>query len=362
MSEISIEHLSKVYGKNIILDDVSFSIKSREFMVMLGPSGCGKTTTLLTIAGLERPTGGRILFDGKDVTNLDPKERNVAMVFQEYALYPHMSVFNNIALCLKVDKVPKAEAESRVKQTADLLEIKPLLDRKPGQLSGGEQQRVALGRAIVRNPSVYLMDEPLSNLDAILRAKMRVELKDLHEKLKITTVYVTHDQAEAMMLSDRIAVICSGKLIQLGEAREIYDSPSCKFIAEFVGSPPMNFVDISLKKEAGKMYLDSGSFSLELDASESEFIAEKASGSELILGIRPQDVSVTDSFSKGVIEAKVHLIQWAGDVALLTATVDSTILIVQAPRSFSEKAGGKIYLKIDKERMHIFNKDGETIL
>lgn len=363
MTEIAIENLSKNYGSTKVLDDVSFNIRSKEFMVMLGPSGCGKTTTLLTIAGLERPTKGRILFDGRDVTDLDPKERNVAMVFQEYALYPHMSVFENMSLCLKVDRMPKAEIEKRVKETAELLEVTPLLKRKPGQLSGGEQQRVALGRAIVRNPSVYLMDEPLSNLDAVLRAKMRVELKDLHEKLKITTVYVTHDQVEAMMLSDRIAVICGGRLMQIGEAREIYDSPANRFIAEFVGSPPMNFLDVSLKEKEEKTFLESGAFSIQLDESVAILIKGKAAGSELTLGIRPQNMFVSPRYSNGCTEARIHLVQWMGDVAQVAISIDSDkFLVAQVPRCFNQAMGEKTFIKIDERHIHVFDRSGAAIL
>ena len=246
MSKVKVVNLVKKFDKTVAVDGISFDVKDGEFIVLLGPSGCGKTTTLRCIAGLETPDEGEIYIDDKLVNDLPPKDRDVAMVFQSYALYPHMTVYGNLAFPLKMRKLPKDEIDKKVKEVAKLLNIDHLLDRKPRQLSGGEMQRVALGRALVRTPRVFLMDEPLSNLDAKLRVYMRAELKKLQRDLKITTIYVTHDQAEAMAMADRIAVMNKGKILQYSEPHDVYEKPANLFVAGFIGSPPMNFIKASI--------------------------------------------------------------------------------------------------------------------
>ncbi|RLE52516.1 MAG: glycerol-3-phosphate ABC transporter ATP-binding protein, partial [Candidatus Methanomethylicota archaeon] len=240
MVKIHLEHVTKVFGEVVAVDDVTLTIREKEFMVLLGPSGCGKTTTLRIIAGLEEPTKGEVYIDDQPVTYLPPKDRDIAMVFQNYALYPHMKVYDNIAFPLKLRKYPKEEIDKMVKEVAEMLHIEDLLDRMPKQLSGGEQQRVALARALIRRPKAFLLDEPLSNLDAKLRVVMRAELKRLQKELGVTTVYVTHDQAEAMTMADRIAVMKDGKVLQVGSPADVFNKPVNLFVAGFIGSPPMN--------------------------------------------------------------------------------------------------------------------------
>jgi len=263
LAGVRVVGLRKVFDKKTVaVDGVSFEVKDGEFVILLGPSGCGKTTTLRCIAGLETPDEGEIYIGDRLVNDLPPKDRDIAMVFQSYALYPHMTVYDNLAFPLKMRKYPKDEIDKRVKEVARLLRIEDLLDRKPRQLSGGQQQRVALGRALVRNPQVWLMDEPLSNLDAKLRVYMRAELKKLQKDLGITTIYVTHDQAEAMAMGDRIAVMDKGKILQYDEPHVVYEKPANIFVAGFLGSPPMNFVDATIVERDSQIILDAGVFEL----------------------------------------------------------------------------------------------------
>ncbi len=261
MSSVRLENITKIFPPNVVaVNNVNLKIEKGEFFVLLGPSGCGKTTTLRIIAGLEKPTKGRVYIDEQDVTDLPPRKRDVAMVFQTWALYPHMKVYDNIAFPLKLRKVPKDEIDRKVREVAKLLRIEELLDRYPKQLSGGQQQRVALARALVRNPRVWLMDEPLSNLDALLRVQMRAELKRLQKELKITTVYVTHDQVEAMTMADRIAVMNAGRVLQIGTPHEVYHYPKTKFVAGFIGSPPMNFIKAVFDFKEGSYVLRGETF------------------------------------------------------------------------------------------------------
>ncbi|RLE71312.1 MAG: glycerol-3-phosphate ABC transporter ATP-binding protein, partial [Thermoprotei archaeon] len=264
MVEVKLVDLCKYFGPVKAVDHLNLHIKDREFVALLGPSGCGKTTTLLMIAGIYKPTSGYIYFGDEIVNDVPPKDRNVGMVFQSYALYPHMTVFDNIAFPLKLKKVPKQEIEKKVKEVAEFLRIAELLDRKPSQLSGGQQQRVALARALAKEPQIFLMDEPLSNLDAKLRIMMRAELKRMQKELGITTIYVTHDQVEAMTMADRIAVLNLGRLQQYGTPDELYNKPSNVFVAGFIGSPPMNFIDGSLVETDDKLAIDIGPLKLPL--------------------------------------------------------------------------------------------------
>jgi multiple sugar transport system ATP-binding protein len=361
LTEVRLEKVSKYFGETKAVDNVDLFIKHGEFIVLLGPSGCGKTTTLRLIAGLEKPTAGRILFDDEVVNDLEPKDRRVAMVFQDYALYPHMTVFDNMALNLRVRKLPEDEIQKRVSETAELLGIKHLLKRKPSQLSGGEQQRVALGRAIVREPSVFLMDEPLSNLDAALRARMRGELKKLHERLRTTTVYVTHDQVEAMVMANRIAVMNDGRVQQVGTPQEIYSKPANRFVAEFVGSPKMNIFEVSLDERRGNV-LDAGAFEIPIPQNIATIIKSGSSSPEFLVGIRPEDVKLSPTPDEGFVESTVYLIENIGNLAYVTLQVGDILMIAQVPPTVDLNVGDKAFFRLDAERIHIFDKKTESLL
>ncbi|MEM3078677.1 MAG: ATP-binding cassette domain-containing protein, partial [Nitrososphaerales archaeon] len=300
---------------------------------------------------------GNIYFDGKIVNTLEPKERNIAMVFQEYALYPHMSVYDNLTLCLKVAKVPRDEIVKKVKKVSEMLKIEHLLDRKPGELSGGQQQRVALGRAIIREPAVFLLDEPLSNLDAILRVNMRVELKKLQENLGTTTVYVTHDQTEAMVMADRMAVMKNGKILQLGSPTDIYDRPVNKFVGEFVGSPTMNLIEGDLIDKNREPILDFGDFSIKIPVKVSDFIKNKLIHPRLILGIRPEHVIVKNYGEEGFIEAQVDLIQRLGDTNYASLSIGSNLITAKVDPKV--KLESKVFVKFDLDHVHLFDKKTE---
>ena len=363
MVKITLKKVSKHFGKVKAVDELDLEIADGEFLVLLGPSGCGKTTTLRMIAGLEKPTGGDIFFDDKRITDLEPKERKVAMVFQDYALYPHMSVFDNITLCLQVSKVPKQEIKKRAQETAELLQISELMDRKPGQLSGGQRQRVALARAAIRKPSIYLLDEPLSNIDAILRIRMRGELKKLHERLKTTTVYVTHDQAEAMVLADRMAVMKDGVLHQIDKPLEIYDHPANKFVATFVGIPVMNFVDCHLQEKNGKPYVDADVFQMGISESGRDTMKEQQfSDRDVVMGIRPEHVYVSKEQSKAAVEAKVWLFQHFGDTGYVSLEIGSSIITAKVDPLLRFEEGETVFVKFNDEHIHIFNKATEKTI
>lgn len=290
MARVILRNVTKRFGKVVAVDNINLSLKDGEFVVLLGPSGCGKTTTLRLIAGLEEVTSGEIYIGDRIVNDLAPKDRNVAMVFQSYALYPHMSVFENIAFSLRLKHVPKDEIEKRVRRVAEMLQIDKFLNRKPKQLSGGQRQRVALARAIVRNPDVYLMDEPLSNLDAKLRVQTRAELLKLHKKLGTTTIYVTHDQVEAMTLGQRVAIINNGKLEQFDTPENVYMYPKTKFVAGFIGTPPMNFIPAEVFQEDGKIQLKLLNTKIEIPSELKAKMKRIPINRKVILGIRPEDL------------------------------------------------------------------------
>jgi len=362
MAGVSLENLTKRYGNVIAVNDVSIEIEDEELMVLLGPSGCGKTTVLRCIAGLEAPDRGDIRIGDKSVISVPPQDRDVAMVFQSYALYPHMKVFDNIASPLKLRKHPKEEIEKRVKETAELLRIGHLLSRRPGQLSGGEKQRVALGRAIIRKPKVFLMDEPLSNLDAKLRVYMRAELKRLQKELGITTIFVTHDQAEGMSMAERIAIMNDGKLQQLSSPDDIYIQPANIFVGGFVGSPPMNFVDCSFveKKNAE---LDAGVFSLAVPHDVKEIIKAKATGSELVLGVRPEDITLWEKGGSPVsIEANVYVVEPLGSEIIADLKVGENLIKAKTPPDLRLQIGEKVWITFNKNRMHIFDRKTEKLI
>ncbi len=360
MVRVKLDHVSKYFGRVRAVDDVSLEVMDGEFVTLLGPSGCGKTTTLLMIAGIYKPTKGRIYFDDEDVTDIPPKDRNVGMVFQSYALYPHMTVYENIAFPLRIKKLPKNEIDRRVREVAKLLRIDHLLDRKPGQLSGGQQQRVALARALVKEPDVLLLDEPLSNLDALLRVYMRAELKRLQKELKITTIYVTHDQVEAMSMSDRIVVMNEGKVQQIGTPEEVYRKPSNVFVASFIGTPPMNLIKCTYDEKSNA--LKCPNFTYALPEGWREPLSSRTSD-ELILGIRPEDISIELGGSPHAL-ARVLVVEPLGkDVVITLALDEETSVKVVARAGTQVPAGGVVGLRMPLEKVHIFDgKSGKALI
>jgi multiple sugar transport system ATP-binding protein len=364
MASITVKNLTKKYGITIAVKDLNLQIKDKEFFVFLGPSGCGKTTALLAIAGLIKVDAGEIWIGNEVVTSAEqgthkpPQEREVAMVFQDYAIYPHMTVFDNIAFSLKIRKVNKNEIEERVKKTAELLGISQLLNRKPRQLSGGQRQRVALGRAIVRKPKVFLMDEPLANLDAKLRVQTRTELKKLQRNLGVTTIYVTHDQVEAMTMADRILVLKDGIAEQIGTPDELYNHPSNLFVAGFIGSPEMNFVDCTLVEETERLFLDAKEFKISLPADLSSELRSRI-GEEVIMGIRPEDLYeskyVKGTTQQNAVEMTLDLIEPVGAYLLLHLKA-GWIPLVATVRDTKARAGQEVIMEIDPSKIHIFSK------
>jgi multiple sugar transport system ATP-binding protein len=362
MVEVVLDSVSKFFGDVKAVDGVSLKVLDKEFLTLLGPSGCGKTTTLRLIAGLEELSGGSIYIGDRKVNDLAPRDRNIAMVFQSYALYPHMSVFDNMAFPLKVRKVAKSELDKRVRESAQLLGISELLKRKPKELSGGQRQRVALGRAIVRSPDVFLMDEPLSNLDAKMRVYMRAELKRLQKKLGTTLIYVTHDQVEAMTMSDRVAVMNDGKLQQLDMPQTVYLQPNNVWVAGFIGSPAMNFFDCTFRTRDGGGVIDAGEFSIEVGNDVADVVRKNASGPEVILGIRPEDVSVAKKRQPGSIEASVYVVEPIGDSVIVDANVGKNLLKARADASFVAEIEEKVYLTFNQGKIHIFDKKQQTAI
>jgi multiple sugar transport system ATP-binding protein len=362
MVEVVLDSVSKFFGDVKAVDDVDIKVVDKEFLTLLGPSGCGKTTTLRLIAGLEELSGGNIYIGERKVNDVAPKDRNIAMVFQSYALYPHMSVFDNIAFPLKVRKVDKSELNRRVRETAELLEIAELLKRKPKELSGGQRQRVALGRAIVRSPDVFLMDEPLSNLDAKMRVYMRAELKRLQKKLGTTLIYVTHDQIEAMTMSDRVAIMNAGKLQQLDAPETIYNRPDNVWVAGFLGSPSMNFFDCTFETRDGGGVLDAGEFSIDVGADVADLVRKNTAGSEVILGVRPEDITVSKKRQPGSIEASVYVLEPIGDSVIVDANVGKNLVKARADASFIAQIEEKVYLTLNHDKLHIFDKKKQTAI
>ena len=354
LARVTLKKVTKRFGNVVAIDKLSLEAKDKDFLVLLGPSGCGKTTALRCIAGLETPEEGDIYIGDRLVNELDPKERDVAMVFQSYALYPHMTVFNNLAFPLENMKAPKDEIDRRVRQVAKLLKIEVLLDRKPKQLSGGQQQRVALGRSIVREPKVFLMDEPLSNLDAKLRVYMRAELKKLQKELGVTTIYVTHDQVEAMTMGDKIAILKDGILQQFDPPSSVYSHPSNVFVAGFVGSPPTNFFDCVLTEDS---VLDARDFrySLPKDVEEA---AKARTSEEIILGIRPQDIIVyKDAKVKNdLIGAKLYTTEPLGDVLILDLKVGEYLVKAVVSPDFKVENMDQLWMKFPVSKIYLFDK------
>jgi len=364
MSKVRVVNLHKRFDKTIAVDGITFEVGDGEFIVLLGPSGCGKTTTLRCIAGLEVPDEGEIYIDDKMVNELPPKDRDIAMVFQSYALYPHMSVYDNLAFPLKMKKYPKQEIEKRVKEVAKLLRIEELLNRKPRQLSGGQQQRVALGRALVRNPKVWLMDEPLSNLDAKLRVYMRAELKKLQKDLKITTIYVTHDQAEAMAMADKVAVMSQGKILQYDAPTAVYERPANLFVAGFLGSPPMNFVEANLVERDSKIFLDAGFFTYLLDEELGRIVKSNATSDKVVIGFRPEHMVVSEEKGpNSVFQADLYVIEPMGSNFIVDLRVGQYLIKAIVPPTVKlPPLGEKVWAGFPAERLHIFDAKTEKAL
>lgn len=359
MAKVQVKNLLKKFDANIAINNTSIDIEDGMFMVFLGPSGCGKTTTLRCIAGLEIPDGGQILIDGEDVTNLPPSARDIAMVFQQYAIYPHMTVAENLAFPLKAVKTPKDVIEERVQEAAKKLRIEKLLGRKPGKLSGGEMQRVAIGRAIVRRPKVFLMDEPLSNLDAKLRTEMRAEIKRLQTDLKVTTIYVTHDQLEAMSMADKIAIMYGGHVQQLGTPSEVYNRPSNLYVAGFIGSPAMNFCTCELSADRGALILNGG---VEIKVQE-EAKARFASApvkTPLVLGVRPEDITLSRTSGSDDYSVDVYIVEPLGAENIVDIRLKDNAFKVKCAPTFLPQIKDVLHMRIDQTRAHLF--DAETTL
>jgi ABC-type sugar transport system ATPase subunit len=355
MMRVELENLTKRWGSVVGADSINLEIKDAEFVAFLGPSGCGKTTTLLMVAGIYKPTEGYIRFDGRVVNAVAPKDRNVGMVFQSYALYPHMNVFQNISYPLKLKKVPKEEMHKQAQRVADMMGIGHLMDRKPAQLSGGQQQRVALGRALVKEPQLLLFDEPLSNLDARLRLSMRSEIKRLQMELGITSIYVTHDQVEAMTMADRVAVMKDGKLQAHARPDELYDQPRTLFIAGFVGNPPMNFLNVEVTRENGDYHARRAGFDVVVPRER----GEKAAGKyQVILGIRPEDITVAD---KG-ISGEVFVVEPLGRDDLVDVRISETSVRVLADPALELKMGQATTLDFNTRKVQFFDPQTEKSL
>jgi multiple sugar transport system ATP-binding protein len=327
---VRFDQVSKRFGDVIALADFSLEVEDGEFMVLLGPSGCGKTTALRILAGLEEPSGGDVYIDGRDVTDLAPQDRDIAMVFQNYALYPHMSVYDNIAFGLRMRHIPRHELDSLVREAAAMLGLQDLLKRRPGQLSGGQRQRVALGRAIVRRPKAFLMDEPLSNLDAKLRAQTRIELIRLHRTLQTTAVYVTHDQIEAMTMGQRIAVMDGGMLQQVGSPQDIYERPANLFVAEFIGTPAMSFFRGPLRDSAAGVTVDTPLISFALDPAQAS-VARTTSAAEVVVGVRPEHIELAvehaDRAAAARFDAQVDVVELLGNEIHATLLIDGRSIV-----------------------------------
>ncbi|MCY3738895.1 MAG: sn-glycerol-3-phosphate ABC transporter ATP-binding protein UgpC [Gemmatimonadaceae bacterium] len=366
MAEVVLKGVSKVYGKEVVaVDGADIHIEDRSFVVLVGPSGCGKSTTLRMVAGLEEITEGEIYIDGTLVNDIPPKDRDIAMVFQNYALYPHMSVYQNMAFGLKLRKYPKQEIEARVREAAEILGIEELLERKPRALSGGQRQRVAVGRAIVRKPKVFLFDEPLSNLDAKLRVQMRTEISKLHRRLEATMLYVTHDQTEAMTMGDRIVVMKDGRIQQNDSPLNLYNFPANQFVAGFIGSPSMNFFEGRLTNGGGGLVFDEGGVQLPLPASQAGGLGDHA-GQEVVLGIRPEDIHDPATMAPGVdaieIEATVEVVEPMGNEVFLYLTTGRSSFVARVDPLHVPAVEQRVRLAVEIGKAHYFDRETEVSL
>ena len=365
MATVEMKGIGKVYDGGVrAVDNANITVNDREFVVLVGPSGCGKTTTLRMVAGLEDITEGELYIDGKLVNDVPPKDRDIAMVFQNYALYPHMTVYDNMAFGLKIRKYPKQEIQARVKEAAQILDIEELLDRKPKALSGGQRQRVAVGRAIVRKPKVFLFDEPLSNLDAKLRVQMRAEISNLHNRLQATMIYVTHDQVEAMTMADKIVVLKAGVIQQIGSPLELYNNPVNRFVAGFIGSPPMNFMTVTISEEGGKLYAEEegGVNKVEVTGENADRIKSYV-GKELVFGIRPEDLDIKDAETVGkTIKTTVNVIEPLGAEIHLYVETGKHSLIARVPPRLDFHVGDDAYFETDINKVLFFDMETEKAL
>jgi multiple sugar transport system ATP-binding protein len=365
MASVTYEHIYKRFGDVVAVNDLNIEIADQEFLVFVGPSGCGKTTSLRLLAGLEEISDGRIMIADRLVNDVPPKDRDIAMVFQSYALYPHMSVYDNMAFGLKLRKTPKAEIDNKVKEAAEILGISALLDRKPKQLSGGQRQRVAVGRAIVRHPKVFLFDEPLSNLDAKLRVQTRAELSKLHLRLGTTFIYVTHDQMEAMTMATRIAVMKDGLLQQVDTPPVLYDHPANVFVAGFIGSPSMNFFDVTLVDQDGKLFVDGGTFKLEVpEHKKAAYLPHK--GKPVIFGIRPENLFAAQFPAPGIIpapmKAEVDVTELMGNEIFLYLLTGKKQFIARVDHRTQARPGDQIDMLVNMDNMHLFDPQTEKTL
>ncbi len=362
MAEVILKDITKVYDGNVMaVEKSNIRIDDKEFVVLVGPSGCGKTTTLRMVAGLEEITGGDLLIDGKRMNDVQPKDRDIAMVFQNYALYPHMSVYDNMAFGLKIRKFAKEEIERRVQEAAGILHLKELLQRKPKALSGGQRQRVALGRAIVRHPKVFLFDEPLSNLDAKLRVQMRTEISALHSRLQATMIYVTHDQIEAMTMGDKIVVMKDGRTQQIGSPMDLYNNPCNRFVAAFIGSPPMNIVAAKVLEENGQIVVDEGGLRSEVPADAVDKLRSYI-GKEILVGLRPEDVKHGTSADHGFIRAKAEVIEPLGAETHVYLNTGKHQFIVRLEPNAEISVGDEIVCTPIQEKLHFFDLQTELSL
>jgi multiple sugar transport system ATP-binding protein len=368
MASLSLTNVCKVYPNGFeAVKDFNLEVEDQEFIIFVGPSGCGKSTTLRMIAGLEEISSGEFYIDGKLMNDVEPKDRDIAMVFQNYALYPHMTVFDNMAFGLKLRKVPKDEIKRKVEEAAKILDLEKLLDRKPKALSGGQRQRVAMGRAIVRNPKVFLMDEPLSNLDAKLRVQMRSEIASLHNRLKATIIYVTHDQTEAMTLGTRIVVLKDGVIMQVDSPQKLYNEPNNLFVAGFIGSPQMNFIDAVCKVEGERVTLNFEKTSVVLPPAKAKKLIDGGyNGKTVVMGIRPEDIGDSqieiEAHKDAVFETDVTGYELLGSEVLLYFNVAGTAMTAKVDSRTTARMGDHITLAIDPEKIHCFDKETELTI
>jgi multiple sugar transport system ATP-binding protein len=360
MATVNLKNICKIYDGNVkAVDSVNIDIEDKEFCVLVGPSGCGKSTTLRMVAGLEDITSGDLLIDNKRVNDVPPKDRDIAMVFQNYALYPHMSVYDNMAFGLKIRKFPKEDIDQRVREAAKILDIEELLERKPKALSGGQRQRVAVGRAIVRQPKVFLFDEPLSNLDAKLRVQMRAEISGLHNRLQATMIYVTHDQVEALTMADKIVVMKSGIIQQIGKPLELYNEPVNKFVAGFIGSPPMNFLIVKVEAEGSDIFVNEGSFRLKVNEKQAKLLKSYV-GKNVTFGIRPEDVQYAESaIADKTIVGTVTVVEPLGSETHVYVSTSKAQVVGKIAPEFTVKPNNKISLIPDLAKAKFFDFETE---
>ncbi len=361
MANLTFKNIGKIYPGGVrAVSNFNLDIKDEEFIIFIGPSGCGKSTVLRMIAGLEDISEGELYIDGKVINDVEPRDRNIAMVFQNYALYPHMSVYDNMAFGLKMRKVPKDEIEKRVMEAANILGIEELLKRRPKALSGGQRQRVALGRAIVRNPKVFLMDEPLSNLDAKLRVQTRGEIVKLHKELKTTFIYVTHDQVEAMTMGDKIVVMKEGIIQQFASPEELYEQPTNIFVASFIGSPQMNLLDVRLSQIEDNLYIENDELKMKLGSEISQLLIEKGYvGKNLVIGVRPEDVIVGVKAKQFYMNATVDTIENMGSEKYLYFKAGSNNITAKVGQEYSGNIGDTMEISFETSKLHYFDKESE---